>query len=196
MNLETRASVVVGVLSDTHVPYRMKELPDAVFEVLGGVDVILHAGDVDKPEALEPLRRIAPVHAVRGNLHVLDLSTGGASLPPEIELCIAGRRVLLTHGSLPGPVGLWFKVRDVLLRLVQGDEKARFNERITRRLTALHPGADVIVFGHTHRAHVERVGRTLVLNPGAVCPTWRECPSVARMTLDDGEPQVRIVPLG
>ncbi len=195
MDLSAKSSLLVGILSDTHVPYRMPELPQAVFDALSDADVILHAGDVDRPEALEPLRRIAPVYAVRGNVHVLDLSSGGASLPRLVELRLVGRRVLVTHGYLPGLVGFWFKGRDVALRLLGGSDKVRFNERIASRLTALYPHTDVIIFGHTHRAYVEWVGEMLLVNPGAVCPTLRERPTVARMRLDDGRPRVEVVPL-
>ena len=91
-------TITAGLIADTHIPYRVKQLPEAVFEAFAGVDVILHAGDVDVPTALEPLRSMAPVHAVRGNFHILDLSDGGAALPAAIELELAGRRVVLTHG--------------------------------------------------------------------------------------------------
>lgn len=37
-------------------------------EALRGSELILHAGDVGKPEILEELRKIAPVVAVRGNV--------------------------------------------------------------------------------------------------------------------------------
>lgn len=195
MTLDAVGSVVVGVLSDTHIPYRMKQLPPRVLDAFEGVDVILHAGDVDKPWALAPLRRIAPVYAVRGNFHVLDLSSGGASLPAVVELQLAGHRVVLSHGYVPGLAALWLKGRDLALRLLGASDKARFNERIGRRLSALHAGADVIVFGHTHRAYVGWVGDTLLVNPGAVCPTLSEQPTVARMRLDEGRPQVEIVPL-
>ena len=195
MNLDTERSLVVGILADTHVPYRMKRLPRAVLDALEGVDVILHAGDVDKPWALEPLRTMAPVHAVRGNIHFLDLSSGGASLPPLLELKLAGHRVLLTHGYLPGLAGLSLKGRDVALRLLGGSDKGRLNQHIACRLVSLHPRAEVIVFGHTHRAYVEWTEGALLVNPGAVCPTLGEEPTLARMTLDDGKPRVEIVPL-
>src|ERR1700751_4700189 len=54
---------IIGVISDTHGLLR----PEAV-EVLRGVSLILHAGDVGTPEVLEKLREIAPVMAVRGNV--------------------------------------------------------------------------------------------------------------------------------
>jgi len=195
MDFATRSTLDVGLLSDTHVPYRMKELPRTVLDALDGVDLILHAGDVDKPAALDLLRELAPVFAVRGNVHVLDLSTGGASLPASLELCLAGRSVIVTHGSLRGLSSLWFKGRDVILRLLDASEKARFNARVAQRLRALHPCADIIVFGHTHRAFTECVGDTLLVNPGAVCPTLREVPTVARMTLNDDNVQVHVMTL-
>jgi putative phosphoesterase len=195
MDLALRLSLTVGLLSDTHLPYRMKRLPRQVFRVFDGVDVILHAGDVDRPAALDPLREIAPVYAVRGNVHFLDLSSGGVSLPHVVELRLAGRRVLLTHGYMPGLASLWFKGRDVALRLLGASDKARFNERIARRLERLYPRADIIVFGHTHRAYVRWIGNTLMVNPGAVSRTLGEQPSVARMWLGAGEPQVEVVPL-
>jgi uncharacterized protein len=52
----------VGVISDTHGLLR----PEAI-RALRGSDLILHAGDVGKPEVLESLRQIAPVVAIRGN---------------------------------------------------------------------------------------------------------------------------------
>ncbi|MGD8996774.1 MAG: metallophosphoesterase family protein [Anaerolineae bacterium] len=194
-DLDTKVPLMVGLLSDTHLPYRMKRLPEAVLDALDGVDVILHAGDVDRPGVLEPLRRIVPVYAVRGNVHVFDLSSGGASLPHLIELRLAGHRVLLTHGYLPGLVSFWFQGWDVVLRLLGASENMRSNAYIARRLAHLYPEADVIVFGHTHRAHVEWVGDTLLVNPGAVCPTPTEQPTVARMRLGKGRPQVEIVRL-
>jgi len=186
--------LTLGLISDTHVPYRMKRLPDELFEALEGVDLILHAGDVDDPAALESLRRIAPVHAVRGNLHVLDFSDGGASLPGVLELTLAGQRVVLTHGHHPGPPGFWFKGWDLILRLLGGDDGI-FNRRIVRRLTRIYPDADVIIFGHSHRVYVERMRRTLLVNPGAVCPTLGKPPTVARVRLGDEETLVEIVSL-
>jgi hypothetical protein len=53
----------IGVISDTHGLLR----PQAV-EALQGSALIIHAGDVGRPEILDVLRRIAPVVAVRGNV--------------------------------------------------------------------------------------------------------------------------------
>jgi putative phosphoesterase len=53
----------IGVISDTHGLLR----PQAV-AALQGSALIIHAGDVGRPEILDELRKIAPVVAVRGNV--------------------------------------------------------------------------------------------------------------------------------
>lgn len=190
------ASLTVGLLSDTHVPYRLKRLPEAALDALTGVDVILHAGDVDDPAALEPLYEIAPVYAVRGNVHFMDFSDGGASLPAAIELQLVGSRVVLTHGHRPGLLSFWFKGWDMLARWLNLGDRGIFNRRLVRRLVRLYPQADIIVFGHSHRAYAAYVGDILLVNPGAVCPTrGAQGTSVARMMLGEGPPKVTIVPL-
>jgi len=53
----------IGLISDTHGLLR----PEAL-DALHGSDLILHAGDVGKPEILDELRKLAPVIAIRGNV--------------------------------------------------------------------------------------------------------------------------------
>lgn len=53
----------LGVIADTHGLLR----PAAVAALQGAV-LIIHAGDVGKPEILDELRKIAPLHAIRGNV--------------------------------------------------------------------------------------------------------------------------------
>ncbi len=57
------AVTAIGVISDTHGLLRATAL-----DALAGSDLIIHAGDVGKPEILAQLQRIAPVIAVRGNI--------------------------------------------------------------------------------------------------------------------------------
>jgi putative phosphoesterase len=54
--------VRIGLISDTHGLVR-----DEAVAALDGCHHILHAGDIDAPEVLVKLRRLAPVTAVRGN---------------------------------------------------------------------------------------------------------------------------------
>jgi putative phosphoesterase len=64
---------MIGLISDTHGLMR----PEAL-DALRGSDLILHAGDVGKPQVLAALRAIAPVVAVRGNV---DTAPWAAELP-------------------------------------------------------------------------------------------------------------------
>ncbi len=53
----------IGVISDTHGLLR----PEAL-AALAGVDLIVHAGDIGALQIIDALQRIAPVHAIRGNV--------------------------------------------------------------------------------------------------------------------------------
>jgi putative phosphoesterase len=55
----------IGLISDTHGLLR-----EEAVRALAGSELILHAGDVGKPEILDELRKIAPVIAIRGNVDV------------------------------------------------------------------------------------------------------------------------------
>lgn len=195
LNYARMPAFTVGLLADTHIPHRLGRLPQAVLDALAGCDVILHAGDVDDPAALEPLRAIAPVYAVRGNFHVMDLSDGGAALPATVELELAGARVVLVHGHRPGFVGFWLKGLHVAALRLGLTSNSALNRRIARRLARLYQQADVIVFGHAHKPHVEWIGQTLLVNPGAVCPSRRQRPTLARLRLGEGRPEVKVVEL-
>jgi putative phosphoesterase len=83
------ASVLVGVISDTHGVIR----PEAL-ATLRGCAQILHAGDVGSPEVLQALQQIAPVVAVRGNVDRGDLAR---RLPATVVVEIGGLRLGVTH---------------------------------------------------------------------------------------------------
>jgi len=73
--------MILGIISDTHGLLR----PEAI-AALRGSDLIIHAGDVGKPEILDELRRIAPTFAVRGNVD----TAAWASALPMTEVVEAG----------------------------------------------------------------------------------------------------------
>lgn len=84
-----RGRRVIGVISDTHGLLR----PEAE-AALAGVELILHAGDVGKPEVLERLAQIAPVKAVRGNN---DRDAWSAGIPETLSIDAAGVRIFMIH---------------------------------------------------------------------------------------------------
>jgi uncharacterized protein len=55
----------IGLISDTHGLLREEAL-----RALEGSDLIIHAGDVGKPEILDSLKALAPIVAVRGNIDI------------------------------------------------------------------------------------------------------------------------------
>jgi hypothetical protein len=79
----------VGVISDTHGLLR----PAAV-TALTGADLIIHAGDIGRPEVLQVLETVAPVVSVRGNN---DQEAWATTLPETAVVDIAGRRLYVLH---------------------------------------------------------------------------------------------------
>jgi len=190
--MQNHSSVTVGVLSDTHLPHRLATLPPQIVDIFRGVDVILHAGDVDDIAQLRPLRHLAPLYAVRGNVHLTDRSWGGKDLPWEVRLTLARRRVVLTHGHRPGLMGWLFKALDVIRSTLSAEGDDLLNEEIVRRLHRRYPHADVVIFGHSHAVYCRTIGRTLFFNPGSVVPSRKGWASVGilRLSPDRIEPEV------
>jgi uncharacterized protein len=79
----------IGVVSDTHGLLRPEVLP-----ALAGVDHVLHLGDVGEPSILRALEKVAPLHAIRGNVD----SEGPCSRLPETDvLLFEGHHLYLLH---------------------------------------------------------------------------------------------------
>jgi putative phosphoesterase len=130
--------VRIGLVSDTH------GLADpALATLFRGCQLVLHAGDVGRPEVLEELRRVAPVRAVRGNN---DLGPFGDSLPEIVRETLGELEALVVHE-------LWAPGR-----------LAPAARRALRR------PAPLVVFGHSHRPSAELEGGSLYLNPGSAGP--------------------------
>jgi len=141
-------------------------LRGGVHKALAGVELILHAGDVGGQEILDELALIAPVRAVYGNTDPPDMP----GLAEEISLTIGGVTIHVSHGhelGSPTPTNL-----------------------------SDNYDADVVVYGHTHRQMVTRIGEKLVINPGAAGPRrFNLRASVARLTISDRKAEVEIVEL-
>jgi putative phosphoesterase len=76
-----RRASSIGLISDTHGLLR-----DEALKALQGSELIIHAGDVGKPEILTTLRHLAPVVAVKGNI---DKGSWASELP-ETAIVEAG----------------------------------------------------------------------------------------------------------
>jgi putative phosphoesterase len=139
-----------------------------VFDALAGVSRIFHAGDVGPSEVLVELGTIAPIEAVYGNTD----APGRPDLAERIDVTIRGVRIVVTHGhevGVPTPP----------------------------KLVNAYPGADVIVYGHTHKQLVTKAARLIVVNPGAAGARRFDLqPSVAKLYIfDHKRADVEIIPL-
>ena len=130
---------------------------DTIPAIFAGVDCIVHAGDVGNHAVLTSLRTLAPVEAVSGNVD----DRKDPELPRERTIPVGGVTLHVSHGDELG--------------------------RPTPSLLLARYAADILIFGHTHRALQYRGedGR-LVVNPGAAGPRLFDLrPSVAILTVAD-----------
>jgi uncharacterized protein len=141
-----------------------------VFDVFREVDHILHGGDVGKWDVVIDLQALAPVTAVYGNTDDLGIR---AKLPQVAEIELDGFRVVVTHGDQLG-------------------------SPTPAKLREAFPDAEIIVYGHTHKALLELVDKTVtIMNPGgAGAPRFGISPSVGILELEPGiPPRGRLVSL-
>lgn len=136
----------IGVLSDTHIPLRAKNLPYQVVKGLEGVDLILHAGDLIDEEVIWALEEIAPLEAVAGNVDSWDLQR---KLGIRKTLYLAGFKIGLFHGH---------------------EGKGRTT---IERASLAFTNVDCIVFGHSHQPYNQFHNSVLFFNPGS--STDRRC---------------------
>lgn len=135
----------LGILSDTHDQAAAIQAALRLLKA-AGVDVIIHCGDITAPDTIR-LFAGYPMHFVLGNCdwHVdrlrYALAESGAQLhEPFGDLALEGKRIAWVHGH----------ESHRLEALIQSQEY------------------DLVCHGHTHVAAQRHVGRTLVLNPGAL----------------------------
>jgi putative phosphoesterase len=143
-----RKGIVLGLLADTHD--NLPLIDEAVQQLNRyGVGLVLHAGDYVSPFTVAHFK---PLHAkmigVYGNN------------------CAERRLLKDLFRDIGGDLRGFFAevtVEDLKIGLLHGHDEELLN-------ALLRSGAyDVVVHGHTHQATAQRVGRTLVINPGEVC---------------------------
>ena len=134
----------IGLVGDTHLPRFGTRLPAALRRGLtedGGVELILHLGDLTTMLAAALFEEIAPFDAVSGN-------NDDAQVVERY-----GRRKLLS-------------VEGVTIGMVHGDGRGKTTLR--RAIDAFSDERpDVIGFGHSHIPHCDLLDGTWVVNPGS-----------------------------
>jgi hypothetical protein len=135
-------SGMIGILADSHD--NLDAIRQAVrFFKAAGCTLIVHAGDFVAPFSAQVLGEAGcEVKAVFGNCdgekHGLKTIFGPFGTIQKAPFCFihAGKKIVVTH--LDGPVS----------------ELAGSGEY------------DLIIYGHTHRPEIRKVGRSLIVNPG------------------------------
>jgi putative phosphoesterase len=164
--LQESSGKVIGLISDTHVPVRAREIPKEVFKVFQNVDYIVHAGDLVKLSVIDDLEQLAPVLVVYGNMD-----------GPEVR----GKLQKLNS----------FKVFNWKVGVTH-DPGALFGIRKAREIANMN-GFNVMVYGHTHSSSIKWDSNILFINPGSPTnplPSFIAKPSVALLRVT----KERIVP--
>jgi putative phosphoesterase len=130
------------LIADTH-----GYLHPAILALARAADSIVHAGDIGSPEVLQQLDASGtPWTAVLGNNDTPARWPDGSrdGLADIGELRIGAARLVVEHGHRANP--------------------ARQRHDVLRRR---HAGADLVVYGHSHRLVIDREQTPWVVNPGA-----------------------------
>ncbi|MDF2963815.1 MAG: phosphodiesterase [Paenibacillus sp.] len=131
----------IGVVSDTHMFGRAKQLPRALTAGLQGVDQILHAGDWVEEEVVGLFERIAPIDGIAGNNDGMDIIErfGRCKI-----LQLGGYRIGLVHGD--------------------GGRRSTL-ERAIEEFNGMSVHA--VIFGHSHIPYHGIHNGILLFNPGS-----------------------------
>jgi putative phosphoesterase len=164
----------IGLLSDVHATPAPVAEALSIFE-RAGVGEVLCAGDIAgyRHQLASTVALLAGrgCHCVLGNHDLLYLDHHGddpqdpavayfRQLPAALEREYAGRRIYLVHAHPPDACHGGIKLLDRQGR-VQAERVAYWAEQLESF------SYDVLVVGHTHQVFAERIGATLVVNPGS-----------------------------
>lgn len=132
----------IGVISDTHIPDRAKDIPLEILEEFKNADMVIHAGDLVELRVLDRIKTVCPnIKAVWGNMDPYEVR----SKLPEKEIINLGKYKLgLMHGWGPP------------INLIETLSSAFKNDAV-----------DIIVFGHSHFGINEKRGNIRFFNPGS-----------------------------
>jgi len=164
--------MLIGLVSDTHIPDHAKQLPDQLREAFRGVDMIFHGGDIYSVSVLNELEKIAPVLAAQGDDDT-SFAASDSRVKPKHIINIDGVTIWLMH------------------------ERPRSLPRVSKEVPWLDDPPDAVVFGHTHEAVIENRDGILHVNPGS--PTFPhynlQLGTVGLLTIESGKIEAEIIQL-
>lgn len=161
--------MLIGLISDTHIPDRMRELPEKVFEAFKDVEMILHAGDVTSQEVIEKLEEIAPVTAIQGNTDRIV----GLDLPKTAVV----------------------EAEELKIGVIHGEVYPRADTQQLHYL-AKQLDVDILVSGHSHQPKVEKVEDVLLINPGSPTVPRLADRTIMMLEINKKEVDVELVKVG
>jgi putative phosphoesterase len=137
--------MMIGVVSDTH---GHKEFAHKAVRMLEScqVELVIHCGDIGSTEIVKQFSAW-PTHFVLGNVD---------SNVDELREAIAA-----AGQTLHGRFGT-LELEGRKIAFLHGDDDRRLRETIA------NGQYDLVCYGHTHVARLERHSETLALNPGAL----------------------------
>ncbi len=168
----------IAVISDTH-----NLLREEVKEKLKESDLILHAGDICSPAVCDELISLAkPMLIVRGN------NDGrwavAKEIPEVVDTCLS---------QIDGVPAAGTDVKQQNLRIFMMHDRNDIPSHVLKE----DSGYDLVVFGHSHKYEVTKMGKTLVLNPGSCGPMRFRIPVTMAMVNaeEDGNISVQKIEL-
>jgi hypothetical protein len=175
-----KKEIQIGIISDTHIPSRVKALPEEIFEIFKGVDLIIHSGDIENLETLKELEKIAKVIAVEGNM---DQKETKEKLPEGIAIKIYNWKISIIHS----PFSFWLGSH---FNFVQEMEAKRLAEK---------ENFDILIFGHTHQPFLKELNlgtkKILLINPGSPTVPFFTQPSVSILKINQQNFEAKIINL-
>ena len=149
----------IGLISDTHITEKRGKLSEKALYCFKDVNLILHAGDISSQKVLDKLNQIAPTIAVEGNN---DRTRKTINLKPYEIIEIDELKILLIHGDkLPSR---------------NFEKYCEFAQK---------HNADILISGHTHKPHCEKIENVLLINPGSPNRPMKSDASIAILTIDE-----------
>jgi putative phosphoesterase len=167
--------MLIGLISDTHIPEAGKDISPEVRAAFSDVDLILHGGDITVSRVLDQLEEIAPVIAAEGNHdeHLWE----DPRIEPIHRLDLEGHSIALIHRF--GPV------------------EADIDYLVSVWLEDIRP--DIVVCGDSHYTFLEWKDDVLVINPGSPTLPRNLSPRLGNVGLlelyEDQAPSARIIDL-
>jgi putative phosphoesterase len=135
--------MLIGVISDTHLPYLTKNFMDLVQDRFLDCDMVIHAGDFTSPSVYHYLNKM-----ISGNL----VAVYGNMDPPELKNLLPEKMVFEKKGMRFGLIHGWggpYDLEDRIEKLFKNDE------------------VKCIIYGHSHKSANHKRGEILFFNPGS-----------------------------